>query len=386
MSKIKIQGSATGTGILTIQAPTTSTDRTMTIPDSDGTLLTTTGDGSSLTGIDALPTQTSNSGKVLMSDGTDASWVSAGRKNLIINGGFDVWQRGTSFSIGNNSVTYTADRWAVYSNGSSARTATKQEAIINDNVSNALKFAITSPNNTDREFRHKIEDLKRFSSQTLTLSYYAKASTSTSYKIETRRNYGSGGTTLVDTEHTTHTFTTSWQKFTTTFTIPDITGDTFGTGSSLDIMFKLDTIQTHDVYLTNVQLELGSVATDFEHRSYGEELALCQRYYQRWNGISGDESPIAVICCKTGGSNSTGPLLFKGTMRGTPTMSYSQASDFQVLLGSGTLYTNLTSIGFADKGTDSCLIMPYIPSTSNNIPGTLRTGSSSAFIAADAEL
>jgi len=51
MSKIKIQGSATGTGILTIQAPTTSTDRTMTIPDSDGTLLTTTGDGSSLTGV-----------------------------------------------------------------------------------------------------------------------------------------------------------------------------------------------------------------------------------------------------------------------------------------------------------------------------------------------
>ena len=51
MSKVKIQGHASGTGVLTVTAPNTSTDRTITLPDGTGTLLTTDGDGSSLTGV-----------------------------------------------------------------------------------------------------------------------------------------------------------------------------------------------------------------------------------------------------------------------------------------------------------------------------------------------
>jgi hypothetical protein len=51
MSKVKIQGNASGTGVLTVTAPNTSTDRTITLPDSTGTLLTADGDGSSLTGV-----------------------------------------------------------------------------------------------------------------------------------------------------------------------------------------------------------------------------------------------------------------------------------------------------------------------------------------------
>ena len=51
MAKIKIQGSASGTGILTVTAPNTSTDRTITLPDATGTLLNSDGDGSSLTGV-----------------------------------------------------------------------------------------------------------------------------------------------------------------------------------------------------------------------------------------------------------------------------------------------------------------------------------------------
>ena len=51
MAKVKIQGNASGTGILTVTAPNTSTDRTITLPDATGTLLTADGDGSSLTGV-----------------------------------------------------------------------------------------------------------------------------------------------------------------------------------------------------------------------------------------------------------------------------------------------------------------------------------------------
>ena len=220
--------------------------------------------------------------------------IGAGRRNIIINGGFQVWQRGTSFTVGNNSVTYTSDRWAAYSNGSSARTVTKEEAVIDGVVCDSIKLAVTSPVNNDRELRHKIEDLKRFSGQTLTLSYDAKASIATAFQIETRREYGVGGSALVDTVEATQTFTTAWQKFTVTFTVPDITGATFGTGSSLDIMFKLNTLQTHDVHLANVQLELGKVATPFEHRSYGEELAACQRYLYAINAKGHPSSTSAA--------------------------------------------------------------------------------------------
>ena len=55
MSKVKIQGNASGTGVLTVTAPNTSTDRTITLPDSTGTLLTTTGSGANLTGIEGVP-------------------------------------------------------------------------------------------------------------------------------------------------------------------------------------------------------------------------------------------------------------------------------------------------------------------------------------------
>ena len=57
MSKVKIQGNASGTGVLTIAAPNTSTDRTITLPDSTGTLLNSDGDGSSLTCIETVTKQ-----------------------------------------------------------------------------------------------------------------------------------------------------------------------------------------------------------------------------------------------------------------------------------------------------------------------------------------
>ena len=55
MAKVKIQGHASGTGVLTVTAPNTSTDRTITLPDATGTLLTTTGSGANLTGIVGVP-------------------------------------------------------------------------------------------------------------------------------------------------------------------------------------------------------------------------------------------------------------------------------------------------------------------------------------------
>ena len=71
MAKVKIQGHASGTGVLTVTAPNTSTDRTITLPDSTGTLLTSDGDGSSLTGISSGPFTEINTHKFTYTSATN---------------------------------------------------------------------------------------------------------------------------------------------------------------------------------------------------------------------------------------------------------------------------------------------------------------------------
>jgi hypothetical protein len=246
--------------------------------------------------------------------------IGVGRRNLLINGGFDVWQRGTSFTIGNNSVTYAPDRWAVYSNSASARSVVKVEDVIDGHTINALKWTVTSPTiDSQREVRQLIEGLKQFSNQTLTLSYYAKSSVNATYEVETRESYGSGGSTTVDTIRASHNITTTWQKFETTFNISDLTSETFGDGSYLSIMFVRRTLVTNDLYLANIQLEFGKVATPFEYRSYGEELALCQRYYHTLrSGIFGVATAVSTIAFTY-----SSPV----TMRVTPTIGFKDSND-----------------------------------------------------------
>ncbi len=186
--------------------------------------------------------------------------IGVGRRNLLINGAFQVWQRGTSstsFTGGNRG--YIADRW-------SFRYATSAERSTDVPEGEAFKYSIkvvvasTSP---DSFLIQAIEDSDRFAGQTVTFSYWIKPSES----CETRDDYWRGG-------HGTHKLKGgAWQKVTNTFVVPsDITVNEF-----IYIQFPANKVITF--YVTGVQLELGKVATPFEHRSYGEELALCQRYF-----------------------------------------------------------------------------------------------------------
>jgi len=93
MAKVKIQGSASGTGILSVTAPNTSTDRTITLPDATGTLLTTDGDGSGLSG--AGPTHTS-AGSAPGSPAIGDFWHDTTNEKLYIrtnDGTSDVWMQ-----------------------------------------------------------------------------------------------------------------------------------------------------------------------------------------------------------------------------------------------------------------------------------------------------
>jgi hypothetical protein len=217
-------------------------------------------------------------------------------KNAIINGGFDFWQRGTSFST---NAAYTADRWVIGINNTtslSQQTFTPGAAPVAgyEGTYFARLNRTVRPTAFDDYFIHRIEDVRTFAGQTVTLSFWAKSSASTVLSgAYLEQWFGTGGSTsplYVDSTGTLN-LTTSWQRFTKTFTVPSISGKTIGTGSYLALTFVMaNNIGATGVYdIWGVQLERGSVATPFS-RAGGTiqgELAACQRYYEAQIGNMG---------------------------------------------------------------------------------------------------
>lgn len=210
---------------------------------------------------------------------------SLGRRNLIINGAMQVWQRGTSFS----SSGYTADRWSW--SGGGAGSISRQSFTVGSEIEDSpyyLRWAITG-NSQNLELLQKIEDVRTAAGKTCTLSFWAKSSSNETLGWAVYQNFGSGGSSLTAADGGTYTATTSWQKFTFTFDMPSISGKTIGTNHYVWVRIaQMQTTNTPTLDFAGVQLEVGSVATPFEYRSYGEELALCQRYYQNHGLIHGN--------------------------------------------------------------------------------------------------
>lgn len=230
----------------------------------------------------------------------------AGFRNAIINGNFDIWARGTSFSPG--SGVYTADRWAVVFDGTGATRTISRVAFtlgqtdVPGEPAYFLRFAqsVAGSNATFNGIQQRIEGVRTFAGQQVTVSFYAKATSAiTIPAVGFKQSFGTGGSPSADTFTTfasSISITTSWQKFTYTGTIPSITGKTLGSDNNdalvLDLSFPLNTTFTLD--LSMVQLEPGPVATNFERRPLEIEQGLCERYYQTNAFGSAGYTPGAV--------------------------------------------------------------------------------------------
>jgi len=225
----------------------------------------------------------------------DGAQFAAG-KNKIINGGFGIWQRGTSFS-NPASATYTADRWIVVYDGTGATRTISQQTFTPGTApvsgyegTTFLRYAqtVAGTGNTANSIAQRIEDVRAFAGQTVTLSFWAKADaarTVTSYAIQ---NFGSGGSGDVVTTFAAHSVTTGWTRFTATIAIPSISGKTIGTGSFLELeVLRFGDGATRIIDIWGVQIEAGSVATPFQTATgtVQGELAACQRYY--WRNTTG---------------------------------------------------------------------------------------------------
>jgi hypothetical protein len=226
----------------------------------------------------------------------DSLWNSGfgqAAKNKIINGNFGIWARGTSFTITTSGLTYTADRWYSHILGATVGCTVSQQTFTPGTAPVAgyegqyfiRQNVTTLTSQSLQALGQRIEDVRTFAGQTVTVSFWAKADTSRNYTSRFVQNFGSGGSSEVITSTgATHALTTSWQRFTVSVAVPSVSGKTIGTSSYLAILVDGPSNTTNTLDVFGFQIEYGSKATPFQTASGGSpqaELALCQRYYVR---------------------------------------------------------------------------------------------------------
>ena len=243
-----------------------------------------------------------------------------GRRNIVINGAMQVAQRATSVTdLGNSAGYKTVDRFKVNcdtGNATAGRFTMSQVTDIHDGFTNAIKLDCTTADTSiaageqltlETSFEGQdLQQLKKGTSdaEKITISFYVKGNGNATYMLEVKDG---------DNDRLNHhqfAVTSSWNRISVT-----LAGDTTGAldndnAESLELRFWLHAgsnytsgsytantwaSQTHanravgissffsstdnTFFITGLQMELGSQATPFEHRSFGEELALCQRYF-----------------------------------------------------------------------------------------------------------
>jgi hypothetical protein len=223
--------------------------------------------------------------------GAVAPFVSG--KNFVINGGMDIWQRGTSFVA---DLTYSADRWLFNRTGgvggSSISRSTDAPTGFQYSLKNQRDSGNTILNALDGYYSIETTNSIPLAGKIVTLSFYMKKGANYSGgDVSITVNYGTGtdqryylytGATQVVNGGVT--LSTSWQRFSVTGTVAS---------TATEIGFKTSWSPTgtagadDSVYMTGFQLEVGSAATPFARAggSIGGELALCQRYFWRNTGF-----------------------------------------------------------------------------------------------------
>jgi len=291
-----------------------------------------------------------------------------GRRNLIINGGMQVSQRATSATTMTNAYA-TVDRFKGFSNGGGAFTGEQYSMTASDIASTgqrkALKVLVSTADSSIAaadyyaiQYKFEGDDLQHLKygtsdAETMTLSFFVKSDTTGTYLL-TVDKIANGQTQYLLPQEFTISSADTWEK--KTLTISPTAGSTSlitgsagviggGTGHGMSFYFGFawgtsyhgtnntwgtGTYGTNasannfmstvgnEFFLTGVQLEVGSQATAFEHRSFAEELALCQRYYQVKNG---SYHPGNAVGSNKINAGFTFPVSFRATPSTPPNVS-----------------------------------------------------------------
>jgi len=286
-----------------------------------------------------------NNGETLVADSSTSTGLryqgsmTAG-KNAIINGGFDIWQRGTSFTA---TSVYTADRW--YGGNMPARTISRQ--LTNDTTN--LPFiqycarvqrnsGSTNTGTTDIGSPVETNNAVPYAGKAITFSYYARAGANFSAASNvitvslytgtgTDQNPFAGYTGVAQPINTTSTLTTTWQRFQHTITL----GATVTEFMPYFGYSPVGTAGANDYFeVTGVQVEVGSIATQFSRAgaTIQGELEACQRYFVRFGGNTSTEFFGSGMAYSS--ANAMLYMSFRPFLRTPPVATYAAASNFRL--------------------------------------------------------
>ena len=366
-------------------------------------------------------------------DGTaTANLTNRQNRNLIINGDMRIAQRGTSSTSGGY---YTVDRMPLYYDGTDEAPTQAQVDVASGTTPYTLgfrkAFKITNGNQTSGAgandyiwLQHKMEsqDIANSgwnytsSSSFITLSFWIKSSVAQNFKCYLRSMDGTGQEYPFETGSLT---ADTWTKITKT--IPGNSNLTFDNDASQGFQINIlafygtggtDNSVTENAWsaysptarmkdntstwyttndatleVTGLQLEVGSVATDFEHRSYGQELALCQRYYAKYQALGSEYAQFLVTTGYATDTDSRGMFHFQQEMRSAnPSFTYSNSSHFQDMAGKAINIFQLADSGGTGKNIGIRCIFSG-SNTSNGFSHAIRAANTvQAYFAFETEL
>jgi hypothetical protein len=288
-----------------------------------------------------------NNGETLVADSSASTGLryqahTEAGKNFFINGGFDIWQRGTS-SLAFQNAAYTADRWQATAQGGSTGVVSRQVTGDTTNLPSIQYCARVQRNSGQTNLNNIsfIQSLETVNSiplagKTVVLSFYARAganfsAASSTLKVDlisgtgTDQNWSAFAYTgSAYPISSTGTLTTTWQRFTFTGTVAAT-----ATEISTQIYYTpTGTAGANDYFeVTGVQLELGSAASNFS-RTGGTiqgELSACQRYYYKIS--NGNGSPLGLCM----GETTNLPIavaVLPVTMRTSPTLDATSGTNY----------------------------------------------------------
>jgi hypothetical protein len=304
----------------------------------------------------------------------DTVWSNPPSPNYIINGAFDIWQRGPGpiTSSGN-----TADQWRNEGGGTHTR---------DTDTPNGIGFSIKHRRSagTATLISQRIESInsETLANKTVTLSFWAKEDVANGDVVRVDIGYANtkdvfASTTLVETSPN-FTLTTSWQKFTFTTTLPAQAVN----GIRVAIVSP---VLNRDFYYAEVQLEAGSVATPFRRNanSIQGELAACQRYFRRYGGQINNHTYASGQSQSTTEARIVFP--FRPEMRAAPTVTFGAAAGSYIFQSAG-FNRFPTALTASSINNQDCHIFATTTGLTAGHAGNFLSNSTAATIDVRAEL
>jgi hypothetical protein len=298
-----------------------------------------------------------NDGETLVADSSATTGLRyqanfAAGKNKVINGDFGIWQRGTTFTNPADG-SYSADRIHLGITGTPTTYTVSRQTFTPGTAPVAgyegLYFyrsaQTTLGTMTNVDFSHRIENVQTLAGQTVTLSFWAKADSARNLGVYVAQVFGSGGSGTsfpLDQTGSPASITSSWQRFSYTFTMTSVSGKTIGANSYVQISFRQAAAAGYVLDIWGLQLEAGSTATAFQTATgtLQGELAACQRYFSKTYNQS--ETPGSGAAAAGYAAVNTSTTLvaalppFKVSMRVAPTVTlYSVATGTSGKIRSG---------------------------------------------------